>query len=339
VRTIDLRSDTVTKPSPPMRRAMAEAEVGDDVYGEDPSVNALQSLAAGVVGKEAAIYVPSGTMANQAAVAALTRPGEVVLASAGAHVLRAEGGGAAAISGVQVETIGTDGIFSASDVVASIPPEDPHYARVTLLSVENTHNASGGRVFPLSGLDEVCAAARDRGLRLHLDGARLFNAVAATGIPAPRWTAAFDTVSFCLSKGLGAPVGSMVCGSAETIERVGRVRKRLGGSMRQAGIIAAAGIYALEHNVDRLRDDHDNAARLAKGLTALGLEMSEPETNMVFPQVERPRALADRLRSLGVLVGVAGRSRLRLVTHLDVGAEDIDQAIGCFERALRPDSG
>lgn len=336
MKTIDLRSDTVTAPSPAMRAAMAAAEVGDDVYGEDPTVNRLQARAAALAGTEAALFMPSGTMANQAALRALTQPGDVVLAGAGCHVLRYESGAAAAFSGVQITTIGTDGLFTADDVLAALPPRDHHYAPVSAVAVENTHNASGGRVFPQERLQAVVAIARERGLRLHLDGARLWNAVAATGIPAPQWTQGFDTVSFCLSKGLGAPVGSLVCGAAAVIDRVHRIRKMMGGGMRQAGVLAAAGLYALEHHRARLIDDHRNARRLADGLRALGLELAaEPETNMVLFRCGDAGALWGALHERGVWINPVDRRTFRAVTHLDVADEEIDDALSRIGDALR----
>jgi threonine aldolase len=328
MKTIDLRSDTVTRPTAAMREAIARAAVGDDVYGEDPSVNQLQAVAAARLGKEAAIFMPSGTMANQAAIRALTRHGDVLLAGAGAHLLRYESGAAAALSGVQIQTIGDDGLFDGEDVVGAIPPRDHHRAPVTLVTVENTHNAAGGRLFPFERLRRVVDAARTHGLRLHLDGARLFNAVVATGIPAERWTAGFDTVSVCLSKGLGAPVGSVVCGSAEVIDAVHRVRKMLGGGMRQAGILAAAGSYALEHHVERLGEDHRNARRLAEGLMDLELELVRPpETNLVFFHCPAPHRLATAMRARGILVNQIDERTLRAVTHLDVSREDVEVAL------------
>jgi threonine aldolase len=327
-RPIDLRSDTVTKPSPEMREAMARAEVGDDVYGEDPTVNRLEQTAAARVGKEAAIFVPSGTMANQAAIRVLTRHGEVLLAGDGAHVLRFEGGAAAAFSGIQIKTIGSGGLFDADDVRDAIPPPDHHFAPVTAVTVENTQNSGGGRVFPLEAIRRVAAAARELGLRLHMDGARLFNAVVATGVPAAEWAAPFDVVTFCLSKGLGAPVGSLVCAGAETIERVHRVRKMMGGGMRQAGILAAAGLLALERNVARLADDHANAKRLAAGLERIGLEVAPPpETNIVIFRARDAVAFLAAARDAGVLLNRIGPDTLRAVTHLDVSAADVDEAV------------
>jgi threonine aldolase len=325
---IDLRSDTVTRPTDAMRRAMAEAEVGDDVYGEDPSINRLQQRAAELTGKEAALFFPSGTMANQAAVRSLTRHGDVVLAGQGAHILRYESGAAAALSGVQIQTIGTDGLFDAADVEAAMLPPDHHLAPATLVAVENTHNGAGGRVFALERIDGIANVARQHGLRLHLDGARLFNAVVATGVPAAKWAAPFDTVSFCLSKGLGAPVGSMLCGSFDLIDRAHRVRKMFGGGMRQAGILAAAGLHALEHHVERLAVDHENAKRLASGLERLGFEVDPPpETNMV--KLRCPDALARfaSFHEAGVRVGPVSATVLRAVTHLDVSAEDVEEAL------------
>ncbi len=335
MKIIDLRSDTVTRPSAAMREAMASAEVGDDVYGEDPTVNALQEEAARRTGKEAALFVPSGTMANQAALRAQTRHGDLVLASEGAHLLRYESGAAAAISGVQIKTIGADGLFDADDVRRAITDADHHNPPTTLVAVENTHNAAGGRIFPLELVHAVAAAARERGLRLHLDGARIFNAEVATGVPVAQWARPFDTVTFCLSKGLGAPVGSLVCGTAETIDRVHRIRKMLGGGMRQAGIIAAAGLYALRHNVARLAEDHAKARRLAMGLAELGLEVAPwPETNIVFFRVPAGRDFVPALRARGVLVNQVGDDRCRAVTHLDVSADDVADALQRIRAAL-----
>jgi threonine aldolase len=328
VRPIDLRSDTVTRPTPAMREAMAGAEVGDDVYGEDPSVNRLQETAARLLGKEAALFVPSGTMANQAALHALTRPGDVVLAPEGAHLLVYESGAASALSGVQVQTIGRGGLFDAADVRAAIHPDEAHFAPTRVVAVENTHNRAGGRIFPLAGIKEVAEAAREAGLHAHLDGARLWNAVVATGIPAAEWAAPFETTAFCLSKGLGAPVGSLVCGSAETIRRVHRARKRLGGGMRQAGIVAAAGLFALEHHVERLADDHANARLLAEGLERLGYRVDPPpETNMVMFEVDDGDAFLRATRARQVLVNPVSRGRFRAVTHLDVSAGDVEEAL------------
>jgi threonine aldolase len=335
VRRIDLRSDTVTRPTPAMRRAIAEAEVGDDVHGEDPTVRRLEDLAAERLGKEAALFVPSGTMANLLAVRAQTQPGDLVLAAEGAHVLLYESGGAAAVAGVQIRTLGSGGLFEPADVHAAITPDDAHFAPTRLVCVENTHNRGGGRVFPLKLLREVAAAARQHGLRLHLDGARLFNAEVASGVPAASWAEPFDTVSFCLSKGLGAPVGSLVCGDLATLRRIHRLRKMLGGGMRQAGVLAAAGLFALEHHVERLAEDHANASRLATGLEKLGLEVDpRPETNLVFFRVSDPLGFLRATRARGVLIDPVEEGRFRAVTHLDVSTRDVDEALALIAETL-----
>jgi threonine aldolase len=326
---IDLRSDTVTRPTPAMRQAMATAEVGDDVYGEDPSVNRLQQVAARLLGKQAALLVPSGTMANQASIHAFVRPGEVVLAGEGAHLLLYESGAPAALSGVQVQTIGSGGIFDGAAVRAAIAPDESHFAQTRVVALENTHNRTGGLVFPLDRIKDISVAAREHGLHLHLDGARLFNAVVATGTPATSWAEPFDTVSFCLSKGLGAPVGSLVCGSAEVIRRVHRARKTFGGGMRQAGILAAAGLHALEHHIERLAEDHANARRLAEGLETLGFRVHPPpETNMVMFDVEDTSGFLRGTRERELLINPVAEGRFRAVTHLDVSSADVDDAIG-----------
>jgi threonine aldolase len=336
VAPIDLRSDTVTRPSPAMRRAMAEAEVGDDVYGEDPTVNRLQELAADLLGTETALFVPSGTMANQAALRALTRPGDVVLAGAEAHILKYEGGAPAALSGIHVRSIGSGGTFDRGDVRAAVTPDESHFPPTSAVFLENTHNCSGGRVFPEAQLKDVAKTARDLGLALHLDGARLWNAVIATDVAAATWAEPFDTVAFCLSKGLGAPVGSMVCGSADVIRRVHRARKLLGGGMRQAGILAAAGIYALEHNIERLAEDHAKARRLAAGLAELGFHVDPaPETNMVMFDVADTMAFLGAIRERGLLINPVAEGRFRAVTHLDVSEHDIEEALVIIEDAAR----
>lgn len=328
MRTIDLRSDTVTRPTAGMRRAIAEAEVGDDVYGEDPSVRRLQEIAAERVGKEAALFVPTGTMANQIAIRSQTRHGDVVLATEGAHLLRYESGAAAALSGVQVKTIVAGDVPGAGELRDAIPPRDAHNAPVTLLALEISHNANGGTVPALEAVREVTAAARERGLATHLDGARLFNAEIATGTPVATWAASFDTVSFCLSKGLGAPVGSLVCGSRDQVVRLHRMRKMFGGGMRQAGVLAAAGIHALERHVERLAEDHENAGRLAEGLAAAGFDVVRPpQTNIVLLEVGDARAFVRAARECGVLMNVMTTTRVRALTHLDVSREDVREAV------------
>jgi threonine aldolase len=343
---IDLRSDTVSRPSAAMRAAMAEAEVGDDVYGEDPTVNRLEERSAALMGKPAALFVPSGTMANQIAIRAQTRPGDVVLTGEGAHVLLYESGGAAALSGVQIETVGRGGFFDGAERLAAMPPRDIHKAPATLVALENTHNVSGGRVWPPDQRRRVVETARERGLRVHLDGARIFNAACASGEEPARIAAGTDTVSFCLSKGLGAPVGSLLCGDRERVAEMRRLRKMYGGGMRQAGILAAAGLYALEHNVGRLQEDHANARALAEGLEELGLEVERrPETNILvfgiperrFRDVPDAPAFSRLARAHDVWINPIDRRRLRAVTHIDVPrpriAEVLDR-IRSFLRAL-----
>jgi len=336
VHTIDFRSDTVTRPTPAMRRAMADAEVGDDVYGEDPSINRLQEVAARRLGVEAALFVPTGTMANQVALRTLSRPGDVVLCGVNSHLILYESGAPWALSGVQVQTIGRDGLFDGDDVKRAVHPDEFHFAPTRIVEVENTHNRSGGRVFPLPLAKDVAAAARHAGMALHLDGARLFNAEVATGTPVSAWAELFDTISFCLSKGLGAPVGSLVCGRRELLAPMLRARKLLGGGMRQAGVLAAAGLYALEHHVERLADDHANARRLAAGLEKLGLRVDPPpETNMVLFEVEDGRAFSRALGERSLLIDPLAPGRYRAVTHLDVSEADIDETLGRIEEIVK----
>ncbi|MBW2056049.1 MAG: low-specificity L-threonine aldolase [Deltaproteobacteria bacterium] len=334
-RPIDLRSDTVTRPTPEMRRAMAEAEVGDDVFGEDPTVNALQAMAAELLGKEAAIFVCSGTMANQLAIMAQTHHGDEIIADRNCHTFNFESGGVAALSGVLVHPIdGRRGILESRQVREAIRPADHHFARTGLICLENTHNRGGGSVYPLEEIIRIHEVAREAGIPMHLDGARLFNASVASGIEAREYARYFDSVSFCLSKGLGCPVGSVVAGSSELIDRVHRYRKMVGGGMRQAGILAAAGIYALEHNIARLKDDHDNARRLATalhGVKGVAVNPAEVDTNIVIFDVSGTGTdageLTHRLEGNGVLMLPVSHTRIRAVTHLDVASRDIEQAI------------
>jgi threonine aldolase len=337
VKPIDLRSDTVTRPGAAMREAMARAEVGDDVYGEDPTVNRLQEVVAARLGKEAALFVPSGTMANQLALRALTEPGDAAIAPRDAHVYLYESGGAAAFSGVQFTLIGADGVFTPDELAAAVYPPDDHFARTRVVCVENTHNRSGGRVFPFEHLRAVSEAARERGLRLHLDGARIWNAEVATGVSAARWAEPFDTVACCLSKGLGAPVGSLIAGSRELVTRAHRFRKMVGGGMRQAGILAAAGLFALEHHVKRLADDHANARRLAQGVAALrGVTLPAlPETNIVVFKRAGAAKLSEQLRARGVWINPIAPDALRAVTHLDVSSADIEAALAALSEECR----
>jgi threonine aldolase len=330
MQAIDLRSDTVTRPSPAMREAMASAPVGDDVYGEDPTINRLEAMAAERVGKPAAVFVASGTMANQLAVRTHTQPGDAMYAGQMTHIELFEGGGAAAISGVQSVLIGERGFFDADQLVAALHPRDDHFSKPRLVCVENTHNESGGRVFPLAAQQAISAAAHERGLSMHLDGARIFNAAVASGDSPEMLAAPFDSVSFCLSKGLGAPVGSLLCGDEAFVAEARRFRKMFGGGMRQAGILAAAGVHALEHHVDRLATDHANARRLAEGLAEIeGVRrVSEPETNLVRFEVDEPALFLERASKHAVLVGGQGGRWIRAVTHRDVSADDIESALG-----------
>jgi threonine aldolase len=343
---IDLRSDTVTKPTPPMREAMARAEVGDDVFGDDPTVKELEAETAAVLGKEAALYTPSGTMANQLAIRGHTEPGDEILVEANAHLYYYESGGPAVLSGVMCRCLnGQRGIFSGAEVEAALRPPDQHFPRTRLVCVENTHNRGGGKIWPLERVQEVAAAARKHGLLLHLDGARLWNASVAAGIPERDYAAHFDTASVCFSKGLGAPVGSALAGPRTFIERVRRFRKMFGGGMRQAGIIAAGALFALRNLRDRLAEDHANAKALASGLASVaGLEThpAEVETNMVLIRARAIPAqqLVQDLRARGILVLATGPDLIRAVTNLMVSAEDIQRAVAVtadvVKRTLHP---
>jgi threonine aldolase len=323
---IDLRSDTVTRPSPGMRQAMAEAEVGDDVYGEDPTVKRLEARAAALLGKEAALFVPSGSMANQIALKVHCQPGDDVIVGEGSHNMLYESGAGGAIAGVQWSVVGKGGTFTARDAEAAIKPSlVGAYAPTRLICVENTHNRGGGRIWPGEDVREILAFAREKGLATHLDGARLWNAAAATGRTEKELAAGFDTVSVCLSKGLGAPVGSLICGSKDRVWRAHRIRKVLGGGMRQAGILAAAGLYALEHHRSRLGEDHANARRLAELLARsqrFRIDLEGVQTNIVIADLDEGSVNAETLvargRSAGVLLNAIGPRRIRLVTHLDV---------------------
>ena len=334
-RFIDLRSDTVTKPTPEMRKAMFEAEVGDDVFGEDPTVNALQEKAARLLGKEAALFVASGTMANQLSIKAHTQPGDEVIIEAGAHAMNFEGGAGAVLSSVQFFGIpGDRGIFDAAQVESAIRVDDVHFPVSRLVVIENTHNRGGGTVFPLSKIRQIRDLATQRGLRMHMDGARLWNASVAAKIAPAEYAAPFDSVSVCLSKGLGCPVGSLVVGSKDFIKRVHRFRKMVGGGMRQAGFLAAAGIYALDHHIDRLEEDHRKAQKMAQGLANIKnvlIHPAEVETNILFFDVSRAERTAQEVtaacKGKGLLVHPTSKTRIRCVTHLDVSFAEIDQAL------------
>jgi threonine aldolase len=298
---------------------MADAPLGDDVFGEDPTINRLEEYVAELLGKEAALYAPSGTMTNQIGVHVNTGRGDEILLHEGAHVFVYEAGAPALLSGVQVRTLsGEGGVISPDTLRGAVRPENVHFPRSRLLCLENTHNTSGGRVFPLDDFAAVAAEARDLGLKVHLDGARLFNAQAATGIPAREWCEHADTVSVCSSKGLGAPVGSLLAGSEETIREARRARKAFGGGMRQAGVIAAGSLYAFEHHVDRLAEDHERAKKLADGLRDAGYDVQPPETNIVLVEVGTPDRFLAALASEGVLATPMTGGTARFCTHLDV---------------------
>jgi threonine aldolase len=333
MKIIDLRSDTVTRPSPAMRAAMAEAPVGDDVYGEDPTVNRLEALAAELTGCAAALFAVSGTQANLLAIMAHCARGDEYIAGAAAHCYRFEGGGAAVLGSVQPQPVEfeADGTLDLAKVKLAIKPDDPHFARTRLLCLENTQ---AGKVLPLDYLERAGLFCRERGLALHLDGARLCNAAVKLDVPLREIVRHGDSVSLCLSKGLGAPVGTLLCGSFEFIAAARRWRKVLGGGLRQAGIVAAAGIVALTANVTRLAEDHANARRLAMGLAEipeLEFDPAAVQTNMLFLHLESERsvALVACLREQGILI--AGRDAVRLVTHLDVTAADVEKVIGAFK--------
>jgi threonine aldolase len=341
VTLIDLRSDTVTRPTPAMRAAMASAEVGDDVYREDPTVLRLEERSAALLGHEAALFVPSGTMANQIALALLARDGDEVICEESAHAFSHEGGGLAALWGIQARTLpGARGVLDPAAVEAAIRPDDPHFARTRAVAIENTHNRGGGHPWPIGAVRAVAEVATRRGLHLYMDGARLMNAVVATGVAASDYGSAATVVSLCFSKGLGAPVGSVMAGSRDLMREARRLRKRLGGGMRQAGILAAAALHALDHHVERLAEDHANARRLGDLLTErAGARLRHPvDTNLLFVTFPGVRAteLAGRLRAAGVLCNAEAppNDAIRLVTHLDVSASDIEEAARRMTQAV-----
>jgi len=338
---IDFRSDTVAMPSVEMKQAMATAPLGDDVFGDDPTANRLMEVAADRMGKAAATFVPSGTMGNLIGVAVNARRGEELIADADSHIFINETAGAAAVCGVQIRPVTTEaGVMSAQQVAAAVRPrDDPHQPISGAVTFENTHNRHGGIVWPLEALREASDAAHEHGLRVHLDGARIFNAAVALGVPAKEIAACADTVTFCLSKGLACPIGSVFCGSEEDVEEARRWRKRLGGGMRQVGVLAAAGLVALDHMVDRLADDHANARTLAEGLSELPgvrCDLSRVQTNLVFFDLDHMTAqkFAEDCAGHGLLADVAGQSRVRLVTHYGIEAEDIQTALKVCEEVL-----
>jgi threonine aldolase len=340
---IDLRSDTVTKPTAGMRQAMANAEVGDDVFGEDPTIIRLQERIAEMLGKEAALFVPSGTMSNQVCIRCHTEPGDELLCEVNNHIFQYESGGPAVHSGVMCRTVEGDyGVIDVPHLEGLVKPETDHMARSRLVCLENTHNRGGGKVFPLENIERIARWAKPQGLAMHLDGARLWNAVVATGIPFKTWTAHFDTVSVCFSKGLGAPVGSALAGPKDFVKKARRIRKTFGGGMRQGGVLAAAALYALDHHIDRLAEDHANAKRLAESIRDIpGTKLAPPEieTNLLFlridPKLGTAAQIQARLRELGVLILPTAAQTLRFVTHLDVNREQIDRAGQAVRRALK----
>jgi len=312
---------------------MAGAALGDDVFGEDPTVNRLEEYVAALLGKEAALYCPSGTMTNQIGVHVGTGRGDEVLLHEDAHIFNYEAGAPAFLSGVQVRPVpGEGGVVAPETLRAAVRPENVHFPRPKLLCLENTHNVAGGKVFPLEEFASVAAEARSLGLKVHLDGARLFNAEVATGIPAREWCEHAETVSVCSSKGLGAPVGSLLAGDEETIREARRIRKAFGGGMRQAGVIAAASLYAFEHHVERLAEDHERAKRLAAGLDGAGYRVEPPETNIVLVHVEDADEFLQALAAEGVLATPRGKSAIRLCTHLDISDEELDAAVEAVSR-------
>jgi threonine aldolase len=335
---IDLRSDTVTRPTAAMREAMARAEVGDDVLGDDPTARALQEEVARITGKQAALFVPSGTMGNQLAIATQTRPGDDVIVGEAAHPVLYEAGAGAALSGVQFSVAGRGGMYTPEEMEAAIYPRVYWSPRTSLVAIENTHNHSGGRVWPQAKVRAVAERARELGLRTHLDGARVWNASVASGLDVATLCSPFDTVSVCFSKGLGAPAGSAFCGPSQLVEEARRLRKRWGGAMRQVGVLAAAGLYALAHHRARLVDDHANARVLADKLARVDgvhVDRAAIETNIVNFELDVPaEAVARSSREAGVLINPSGPKRLRAVTHLDVSRVDVEAAADILARAV-----
>jgi len=338
-RFIDLRSDTVTKPSKEMRKAIFEAEVGDDVLGDDPTVKRLEEMVAKLLGKEESVFVPSGTMGNQVSLRSLTSPGDEVILDVNSHIYNNEAGAPSALSGLQLHPLkGEKGILKPEQILQEIRPPNIHHPQTALIVLENTHNSAGGTIYPLEVIQEIHKVAKENKLKMYLDGARLWNASVASGIPLKEYARYFDSVSVCLSKGLGAPIGSVVSGGAEFIKRARKNRKMLGGGMRQVGIIAAAGIYAVENNIDRLAEDHKNARILAEGLMKLKgiyIDMETVQTNMVIFEIKDETKddfwLVEKLKENDILTLPSGKKKMRLVTHLDVNREDVLKVIEVFE--------
>lgn len=339
---IDLRSDTVTRPSSAMREVISKAEVGDDVFEDDPTVKKLEMIVADLLGKEDALFVASGTMANQVCLRALTQPGDEVILEEESHIFNYEVGSASALSGLQLYPVkGNRGVITAEEIEERIRPDNVHIPKTRVIVLENTHNRAGGTVFPLDEIAKIARLALKHQIKMHLDGARLWNAVMATGTPLHTWTKPFDSVSVCLSKGLGAPIGSVIAGSEEFIRRARRGRKMYGGGMRQVGIIAAAGIYAIENNFNRLIEDHRNAKLLAQRLSTiegLKIDLEGVETNIVVIDIQKTgrsvEQFLDDLKEQGVLLVPFGKTKIRGVTHLDVKRDDILEAVEKFRQVL-----
>ena len=344
MRVVDLRSDTLTRPTPAMSRAMAEADVGDDVFGEDPTVNKLEELAAERMGKEAALFVASGTMGNLVSLLAHCARGEEIILGSFAHTFYFEQGGSAAVGGIHPRTLPNqpDGTLTLSDIEGAIRPDNVHFPRTRLIVLENTHNLCGGHPLDIDYMRAVGDIARRHSLKIHVDGARFFNAAVALDVPAAKLAADADSVSFCLSKGLAAPVGSVVCGNHNFIAEARRARKILGGGMRQAGVLAAAGIVALNEMVDRLADDHANARKLAQGLAEMpgvSIDPSQIHTNIVYFEINREdltvEELVKRLGDNGARMLPVGPGRIRAVTHYHISSDDIDYVLGVFAKVLK----
>ena len=341
---IDFRSDTVTQPTPGMRAAMAAAAVGDDVFDEDPTVHALQERVADLVGKEAAVFVPSGSMSNQIGLRVHCSPGDEFICDVGCHIYNYEQGAYAQLSGLAVRTVeGAGGIMRLPQLVNLIRPNNEHLVHTRLVCIENTHNRGAGRIQPFDVVEPICRWAHERGLATHLDGARLFNAVVATGIAARRWAGPFDTVSVCFSKGLGAPIGSALAGPKDLMVKARRIRKLFGGGMRQAGVIAAGALYALDHHVERLAEDHANAARLGEAVRQIdGLRLTPDQidtNNVIFdddPVLGTAAEFCARLKERGLLMLALGPRMVRAVTHLDVSAADVDRAAEILAETAQP---
>jgi threonine aldolase len=343
---LDFRSDTVTRPTPGMYAAMADAELGDDVFGDDPTVIRLQKAVAERMGKEAALFVPSGTMSNLIAVRSHCRPGDELICEEGCHIYNYEQGGYAQICGVSARPVkGISGVMRVEQLDGLVRRDNVHFVRTRLLTIENTHNLGGGKIQPFEVVEDICRWAKQNGLKTHLDGARIMNAAAATGIEPARWARQFDTVSVCFSKGLGAPAGSALCGQWDLIAAAVRHRKVLGGGMRQSGILAAAALYALEHHVDRLAEDHANARRLAEGIRKidhLQFASDEIDTNMLFFRIDPAWGTAgefiEKIKAQGVWMLASAPATIRAVTHLDISEADVDRAIEIIASTMKSKS-